>query len=243
MKLFQATYLVLISLFTVGAGCGPNSDASVAKCTADFRLAVVQVWDSTPQNDPRMERHNRATNTLRELLSRCALPPDGILIIDDLVVHPIELLLLAELYDDVRVELADIKSLNKKNRASLLLAAARYGNVEILRAIVDAGIEASLTDDIGNNALSEIVGARTGAKEKVAYLFELGVDPTVKNNAGLSALDAAVLAADTEIANQLLMLIDPTDERVVDAVKNALELAKRTESPLEAQLTEWIEEP
>ncbi len=83
----------------------------------------------------------------------------------------------------------------------LIVLAARVGNVEAFRLLIEAG--AKLFDDprIAPNALFEAVGR--GHKEIVQFLIERGVNFTSRKRFGKSALEFAEEKGMTEILDLL----------------------------------------
>jgi ankyrin repeat protein len=82
-----------------------------------------------------------------------------------------------------------------------LLLAARQGDVDTARVLVDAGADVNDTSAAGTNAL--VVAAHSGHGPLGIYLLEHGADPNA-DGAGYTALHAAVLRSQVHLASALL---------------------------------------
>ena len=82
-----------------------------------------------------------------------------------------------------------------------LLFAARHGDVESARLLLDAGADADVTAPNGTSAL--VVAAHGGHTALARFLLESGADPNAAD-AGYAALHAAVLRGDHELLGPLL---------------------------------------
>ena len=82
-----------------------------------------------------------------------------------------------------------------------LLFAARHGDVETARALLDAGADVDDTAAAGTSAL--VIAAHSGHGPLAAYLLERGADPN-RAGAGYTALHAAVLRSEVALAEALL---------------------------------------
>ena len=82
-----------------------------------------------------------------------------------------------------------------------LLFAARNGDVEVARRLLDAGADANDTAPDGASAL--VVAAHSGHRDLVFTLLERGANPNA-SGAGYTALHAAVLTGDVEVVEALL---------------------------------------
>ena len=82
-----------------------------------------------------------------------------------------------------------------------LLFAARAGNVDAARHLVDGGADVNDTAPVGTSAL--VVAAHSGHTALAAFLLEQGADPNAAE-AGYTALHAATLRGDDVMARALL---------------------------------------
>ena len=82
-----------------------------------------------------------------------------------------------------------------------LLFAARHGDVESARLLLDAGADANETAPTGTSAL--VVAAHGGHTALARFLLESGADPNAAD-AGYAAVHAAVLRGDGEMLGALL---------------------------------------
>ena len=82
-----------------------------------------------------------------------------------------------------------------------LLFAARNGDVEVARRLLDGGADANDTAPDGASAL--VVAAHSGHRELVFLLLDRGANPNA-SGAGYTALHAAVLTGDIEVVEALL---------------------------------------
>ena len=82
-----------------------------------------------------------------------------------------------------------------------LLFAARNGDVETARMLVDAGADVNDTAAAGTSAL--VIAAHSAHEPLAIYLLEQGADPNA-SEAGYTALHAAVLRSGVQLVNALL---------------------------------------
>ena len=82
-----------------------------------------------------------------------------------------------------------------------LLFAARNGDAEVARRLLDGGADANDTAPDGASAL--VVAAHSGHRELALFLLERGANPNA-SGAGYTALHAAVLTGDMEVVEALL---------------------------------------
>ena len=92
--------------------------------------------------------------------------------------------------------------------ATPIQVAASWGNVEVLRVLLDAGADTSVLDSYGSNVLklavsaadrcevpmflkhASVEGCREARREIISALLKAGVKPTEANDSGTTALDA-----------------------------------------------------
>jgi ankyrin repeat protein len=79
---------------------------------------------------------------------------------------------------------------------------ARSGDTERLRAYVEHGVPANLTDAAGNTLL--MLAAHNGHPETVSALVALGADPDRTNDRGQSPLAGAVFKGENDVVAALL---------------------------------------
>ena len=79
---------------------------------------------------------------------------------------------------------------------------ARAGDIERLRAYIENGVPANLTDAAGNTLL--MLAAYHGHPETVRMLVELGADPDRTNDRGQSPLAGAILKGEDHVVAALL---------------------------------------
>jgi ankyrin repeat protein len=79
---------------------------------------------------------------------------------------------------------------------------ARAGDAERLRAYVENGVPANLTDAAGNTLL--MLAAYHGHAETVSALVALGADPNRANDRGRSPLAGAILKGEDDVVAALL---------------------------------------
>lgn len=84
---------------------------------------------------------------------------------------------------------------------SALLFAARHGDLEAARYLIEAGADANDTAPVGTSAL--VVAAHSGHTDLALYLIGQGADPNT-NEAGYTALHAATLRGDVVVVDALL---------------------------------------
>ncbi len=83
-----------------------------------------------------------------------------------------------------------------------LLFAARYGDLDSARLLLEAGASVDDTAPAGSTAL--VVAAHSGHGSLAAFLLDEGADPNA-DGAGYTALHAAVLRGDLDLAKALLL--------------------------------------
>ncbi|WP_374058869.1 ankyrin repeat domain-containing protein [Planomonospora sp. ID67723] len=86
--------------------------------------------------------------------------------------------------------------------ATRLFDLARRGETEHLRAYVEAGVPANLTNDRGDTLL--MLAAYHGHTETVRALAVLGADPGRPNDRGQTPLAGAVFKKESEVIRALL---------------------------------------
>ena len=79
---------------------------------------------------------------------------------------------------------------------------ARTGDTDRLRAYVEQGVPANLTDATGNTLL--MLAAYQGHAETVTALVALGADPDRTNDRGQSPLAGAIFKGEDDVAQVLL---------------------------------------
>jgi ankyrin repeat protein len=79
---------------------------------------------------------------------------------------------------------------------------ARAGDTERLRAYVEKGVPANLTDATGNTLL--MLAAYHGHAETVGALVALGADPDRTNDRGQSPLAGAIFKGEADVVGKLL---------------------------------------
>ncbi len=79
---------------------------------------------------------------------------------------------------------------------------ARGGDTQRLRAYVEHGVPANLTDATGNTLL--MLAAYHGHAETVSALLDLGADPDRTNDRGQSPLAGAILKGEDDVVRVLL---------------------------------------
>jgi len=79
---------------------------------------------------------------------------------------------------------------------------ARAGDTAKLRAYVEQGVPANLTDAVGNTLL--MLAAYHGHAHTVSALVSLGADPDRTNDRGQSPLAGAILKGDDDVVRVLL---------------------------------------
>ncbi len=84
---------------------------------------------------------------------------------------------------------------------SPLLFAARHGDLEAARYLIEAGADANDTAPVGTSAL--VVAAHSGHTDLALYLIGQGADPNT-DEAGYTALHAATLRGDVVVVDALL---------------------------------------
>jgi uncharacterized protein len=87
---------------------------------------------------------------------------------------------------------------------------ARAGDTTRLRAYVEQGVPANLTDATGNTLL--MLSAYHGHAETVSALLTLGADPDRTNDRGQSPLRAAIVQGEDEVV--LVLLAEGADPDV-----------------------------
>ncbi len=85
-----------------------------------------------------------------------------------------------------------------KNGDSAFLAAARSGQVDILKLLLTQGADLSQVDALGTNALHQAAGAAKG--DAVRFLLSKGLDPKIKDNQGRMAKEFVDQSNAPEIA-------------------------------------------
>ena len=98
--------------------------------------------------------------------------------------------------------LAHSSSAAPRSSPSELMGAARSGNLDGVKALLESGAKTDPQDRVGNTAL--ILAAGNDRDAIVSLLLEHGADPNQANRAGQTALTAATDREDAEMVNELL---------------------------------------
>ena len=133
-------------------------------------------------------------------------------------VSDIAIYIMAGLSDEAFARSAGVSEMTPELQSHLLFTATRYGSVETIKHLVDAGLSPRLKDSVGNNAISAVVDSPVPAAGKIEFLVHAGVDPLSPNNVGFTSLDAAVLASDTVAVRKILDSTDQLEERDIEYV-------------------------
>ncbi len=86
--------------------------------------------------------------------------------------------------------------------ARTLFQAAREGNTELLRAYLDAGAPATLTNEAGDSLL--MLAAYHGHADTVQLILKHGAEPDSANDRGQTPLAGAAFKGYTDVARALL---------------------------------------
>ena len=97
---------------------------------------------------------------------------------------------------------ADVHATSKLRKTPLLALAGRPGNADLLRALLDRGVDPNMADAGGNTALMS--AAETGDLEMVRLLVDKGADVNASSAFGFTALINAVTANWVDSATLLL---------------------------------------
>ncbi len=103
--------------------------------------------------------------------------------------------------------------------ATRLFDLARAGETETLRAYVEAGVPADLTNDKGDTLL--MLAAYHGHAETVRALAALGADPGRANDRGQTPLAGAVFKKEPDVIRALLSAGADPDARTPSATDTA----------------------
>lgn len=86
---------------------------------------------------------------------------------------------------------ADIEHGDLLEGATPLIHAARTGKIDTVKYLMEAGADVNARDRNGKTPFLSAVNGASSTSEKLAALVELGADPFLKDNRGLSAMDFA----------------------------------------------------
>lgn len=215
-------------------GCEQQCDSSVA-------LAVLKVEDSHRPSYGSQPGSVLLTENLRELLERCNVSEAGLSIAADYVLSAPEVYILADDIDRAEEALAKtLVSLDDRQTAQLLGTAARYGDLSILKSIVEGGVDPTLRDVVGNNALMAIPGGREPRIAKIEFLLGNDLELDYQTEGAFSVLDVAIFSGDKETLVWLLGQLDKGNDGHFRVVNRSLEIATTTDSPFSAELDEWL---
>jgi len=97
----------------------------------------------------------------------------------------------------------NIEAKNKSDATPLVLAAKETDNVDVLKALIDAGADKSVTAYGGENLLITAAGCNPNP-EIVRYLLKLGFDPEERDGDGFTALlNAAAYQENVDVFEEL----------------------------------------
>ncbi|CAG0880372.1 unnamed protein product [Darwinula stevensoni] len=104
--------------------------------------------------------------------------------------------------DDVRRLLNSVEQQEVKAKESLFLDAARDGDIDDMKKYLlddKKPVNVNCQDDLGNTALH--CSAFRSLKQVAIFLLEHGIDPSIRNNAGLTAWDLSQSASIRSLLN------------------------------------------
>ena len=228
---------ILPSLFMTG--CDQQQIDEL--CEAKVRLAALKVQSSHSPNFGNQPDSAELTGELRHLLTICNIPEDGVSITPDYALSMPELYMLAnDMVGAERRLSSSIASLGKPEAAQLLGSAARYGDISILRSVIREGVDPTLQDAVGNNALMAVPGGREPKIEKMQFLLENGVPLDHRTNDDFSILDVAIFTEDRTTLSWILEQLDHGNYEHVDLAGRSLEIATKVESPMSSDVSDWL---
>ena len=110
---------------------------------------------------------------------------------------------------------ADLEIVEKNQKETALMRAARIGNIESLRVLVDAKANLAKTNLLGQSAV--IIASSAAPVEKIELLVEAGADLSIRDARGWSVLDHARARTDPNRNS----VIEFLEANAPDEVKNA----------------------
>ena len=126
------------------------------------------------------------------------------------------------------------------NRGTPLIYAAQFGDLTLMKKLVDRGAKVDPIDRTGNSALSYLASGETYKNDAVAFLLAKGARPNVVNNEGHAPLHLAAMRpckpADADRQTELLkLLVDAgADAEAMPTGQKPLHLAAFAGQPAKA---------
>lgn len=210
-------------------------------CEAKVRLAALEVQSSYSPNYGYQPDSAELADELGHLLANCKISTDGVSITTGYVLTLPELYMLANDFAGVERTLSSsVTTLGNSEATQLLTSAARYGDIFILRSVVREGIDPTLRDEVGNNALMAVPGGREPKIEKIQFLMENGVPLDYRTDGDFSILDVAIATEDQTTLSWILEQLDRGNDAHVSLVRRSLEIALKVESPMSSDVGDWL---
>ena len=243
MSLYGIRTIALVAVLSLTAACVEKLRSEI--CAEHITAVVVKIEAAAGRDYFDEVEYRNGVAELEDVLGSCDLTSDRVvapgLDLDYDTVPEAKLSILAGWNDQLNASLSRLRNLDSRERAVVLAAAVRHSSTDILASVIDAGIDPTLVDDVGNSAVVDLVNAPTERIDKLRFFVERGVVLTVGNDSGFSALDAAVFANDVELTQEILehASSDSTDAKRM--VADALDIARQLNSPSVGDLAEWLD--
>jgi ankyrin repeat protein len=120
---------------------------------------------------------------------------------------------------------ADVE-VKMKDAWTALLLASGMGHPEIMRVLIDAGVNVNEATSRGGTALMWAAGARQNSAESVRVLLDAGAKVNAKTTDGCTALMDAVMHGNTSSVEVLLSAGANVNEQTEDGVTALMESAR-----------------
>ncbi len=180
--------------------------------------------------------------SLERSLMFCKIPANGISQPPGVPVHAAFVFFLIGDHDSAAAALSSTDySITDEQRFALLSYAAINSDAQVLKIVLDAGIDPKLRQpQIGVTALMEAAHLDSGAADRMRRFAELGVDPLAESVAGFSALDFAVAAENDEAVELVLSWIDGSGPESFGLVRRSITVAHTVDENRAAELEAWL---
>lgn len=214
------------------------------RCESSLQLAVMKALDSHLPSYGSQSDYSQTAENLRRLLDACEFSESGVTVGPDYVLSATEVYILAVDLEQAEQSLqATLGKLDERQGTQLLGTAARYGDLSILRTIVEGGVDVTLQDEFGHNALTAVPGGRQSKIGKAEFLLNNGLELDHQTKDGFSVLDVAIFSGVGETLTWLLEQLDSDNEEHVNLVGRSLEIASTIDSPFSGEVDEWLRRP
>ena len=172
--------------------------------------------------------YDEAVNDLRKALKVCPLPKSEHRITHDEYISGAEILMLAQLDDQLEARLSNIAELSEAQKGSLLTGAVFHRDLTVVKTLVSSGIPPNSLDLVGYNAITAAVDARSQSADKICFFWHAGIDPFLQIDE-LSSIHKAVMSDNLESLRVLLAIAVKEGRNLDSQIELAIEIGRKVD--------------